>query len=114
MLLLVIWRAIDPDFKSQYRREIWRMFGEAVRVSASQSPTLKRFASSLCQRVHSSLGRNDQDRAEAKRCLDADQADEQAILRLYRTETPYIVLLVQDAMMSIREQAEAEYEDHQA
>lgn len=109
-LLLVIWRAIDSDFKSQYRREIWRMFADAVRVSANQNATLERFASALCQRVHSNLGRNDADRDEALRVLSLPQADHTEMLRIYRAETPYVVLLVQDAMKSIREQAEADYE----
>lgn len=108
-LLVLIWRAIDSDYKSQYRREIWRMFADAVRVSANQNATLERFASALCMRVRASLGRNEKDRGVALQLFNLPWADRMEMLRVYRLETAFVVLLVQEAMKGIREEAEGEY-----
>ena len=106
-LLIAVWRDIDPDYKSKYRRDIWRMFQDAVYISANQSVKLPVFVGKLSDRVRAGLGRNEKYRTNVIHVLQSGMDYE--LLHLYRTETAWLVLLVQDEMKGIKEQFEDEY-----
>lgn len=108
-LLFSIWRTIDPELKAAYKRTIWGIFESRVKVAATQNSTLVSFAGQLCKSLQASLGRNDAERIAARSVLESGK-DEQ-ILWALRKDTAYIVLLVKEKMVVVKEQFEEEYTD---
>lgn len=107
-LLLSVWRDMDADFKSRHRREIWRIFEDATRVSANQSGSLVKFVSALSRRVQAGLGRNEKARETLMRVVDSGK--DKALLRAFRTDTPYVVMLVRFEMEKLKAQWQQEDE----
>lgn len=106
-VLRVLWRDIDDDFKSQYRRDIWRMFQDAIYTSANQNGTLKSFIHALTMRMNGGWGRNEADRQSLIEVIRAEQDD--ALLDLFRDETGWLVILVKEHMKQVRETADDTY-----
>lgn len=62
-MLLVAWKSISPDYKSQYRAEIWRQFEERIALASRMTATLQAFLSRLCGLLQiASLGTDEQAR----------------------------------------------------
>lgn len=101
-LLYAIWHSIDNDFKSAYKMSIWQIFEDRVRVAAGQNGTLVKFASQLARTVNAPIGRNADDRSNAQGVIESGQDRE--LLRLYREETPYIVMLLRVDVAAKREE----------
>jgi hypothetical protein len=90
-LLWAIWRGIAPDYKSRYRRSIWRQFEDRVR-SAAYTSNLGTFVNTLCSSLQAEIGKNADDRERAHELLNA--GDERALLKVLREETTLVVLMV--------------------
>jgi len=103
-LLDVIWRGIPTNYKSRYRRNIWRQFEDNVR-SAAYTSNLGKFANSLCQNLGVEF-RNGDDIETANDAL--REGDDHAMLKLMREETTLLVLMVRLRNQERREQWEAE------
>jgi hypothetical protein len=110
-LLWVIWRGIAPDYKSRYRRSIWRQFEDRVR-SAAYTSNLGKFVNTLCLSLQAEIGKNAGDRELANGLL--NDGDEGRFLKVLREETTLVVLMVrmknqaaQDAYRERRAEAEA-------
>lgn len=101
-LLFHIWRGIDADFKSKYRREIWTIFENRVTVSAKQNGTLRGFATQLSRATQADLGKNEKARNEVLEILECGYDED--ILNIIRTTTSYLILHIRSRMNEIREE----------
>lgn len=99
-VLYHVWRGIDSDFKSKYKRDIWRIFEDRVRVAANQNGSVRRFVDQLGRMLASDIGRNAEARDEM---LAALKADDRQVLRRVRQEASYLVLLVRFEMQKVKE-----------
>jgi hypothetical protein len=88
-LLWPLWRAIDPDFKQKYARDVWGQFENAIRSSAYTS-NMKVFLANMQQRLPIVIGR---DYIQDVLSVVGSGCDDQ-ILDDLRDETTYMVLLV--------------------
>lgn len=85
-LLLVVWKSIDADYKSQYRAEIWRQFEERIATAARMTATLQAFLSRLSGMLRiASLGTDEQGRAFVMDVLHGAFGDADALLRVMRS-----------------------------
>lgn len=89
-LLVLLWTAIPPSYKSFYRRTIWQQFEEHVRAAALSTATLKRLSSLLCAVFAAQVLRRDV-AAFQHLCTSGQDG---AVLRLLRRETAFCVALV--------------------
>lgn len=84
-LLLVVWKSIDPEYKSQYRAEIWRQFEERIATAARMTATLQAFLSRLSGMLRiASLGTDEQARAFVMDVLHGQFGDTDEILQVMR------------------------------
>lgn len=91
ILLTAIWRGIPADYKSRYRRNIWRQFEDNVR-SAAYTSNLGEFVNALCSKVQAQIGKTDEEREQAEAVLNS--GNDRALLKLMRNETALVVLMV--------------------
>lgn len=88
-LALPLWQGLDRDYKSQYRTTIWQQFEDALR-SAAYVETLRQMVSRICSRWPIRLAETDLSTI-ASLC---ESGHDRAVLRVLRSETPYVVTLV--------------------
>lgn len=106
-LLFHIWRAVDADFKSKYKREIWTIFENRVSVSAKQNGTLKGFATQLARATQAELGRSEKGRSAVLHILECGYDED--ILNIIRNATSYLILHIRNRMSEIREEFENDH-----
>jgi hypothetical protein len=106
-LLFHIWRAIDSDFKSKYKREIWAIFEARALVSAKQNGTLRGFATQLARATQAELGKNEKARQSILEILECGWDED--ILSIIRNSTSYLVLHVRNRMSIIKEEFENDH-----
>lgn len=88
-LLWGLWRSITEDYKTQYPREIWEHFENALR-SASYTDSLKVFLSNFQKRIPLEI--QAQYGKDILSIVDAGEDD--VVLNWLRTETTYLTMLV--------------------
>lgn len=94
-LLLVVWKSISPEYKSQYRAEIWRQFEERVATAARMTATLHAFLSRLCGMLQiASLGTDEQGRALVVEVLHGRYGDTDELLSAIRAYPQLCVVQV--------------------
>lgn len=86
-----IWRGIPSDYKTKYALNIWTQFENQVR-SASYTTYLARFADKLSSRFGVAIA--DRDVSMLTEAIGA--GDDAVLLRLFREEATYLVLLVRE------------------
>ena len=88
-LLWGLWRSITDDYKSQYPRDIWDQFENAIR-SASYTGSLKVFLTNFQRKIPIDL--------QAQFSKDilsiVDSGEDSMVLNWMRTETTYLTMLV--------------------
>lgn len=88
-LLWGLWRSIQEDYKTQYPREIWEHFENALR-SASYTDSLKVFLTNFQRRIPIDI--------QAKYNKDiltvVEAGEDYTVLNWLRTETTYLAILV--------------------
>ena len=62
LLLVLLNRGADAEFKSRYRRRWWTILEERARLAARTSSDLVRWSSSISSRLGGQVGRNAADR----------------------------------------------------
>ena len=90
-LLAAIWRGIPADYKSRYRRNIWRQFEDNVR-SAAYTSNMGAFINTLCAKMSAQIGQTNEERERAEEVLNS--GNDRALLKLMRDETALLVLMV--------------------
>ena len=88
-LLWGLWRSITEDYKTQYPREIWEHFENALR-SASYTDSLKVFLTNFQRRIPIDI--QAQFNKDILSVIEAGEDDE--ILNWLRSETTYLTMLV--------------------
>jgi len=88
-LLWGLWRSITDDYKSQYPREIWEHYENALR-SASYTDSLKVFLTNFQRRIPIVI--NEQYNKAILSIVEANNDD--MVLNWLRTETTYLTMLV--------------------
>lgn len=88
-LLWGLWRSISEDYKTQYPREIWEHFENALR-SASYTDSLKVFLTNFQRRIPIDL--QAQYNKEILSVVEA--GEDERVLNWLRTETTYLTMLV--------------------
>lgn len=88
-LLWGLWRSITEDYKTQYPREIWEHFENALR-SASYTDSLKVFLTNFQKRIPVDI--------QAKYSKDilsvVNAGKDSEILNWLRTETTYLTIII--------------------
>lgn len=96
LLLIILNRGADPDFKSRYRRRWWTILEERARLCARTNPDLVRWSSCVSSRLGGVVGRNAGDRdhwsqliraGEDARVLDALDNDASALIAYVRANS---------------------------
>lgn len=90
-LLWIVWKGVPADYKSRYRRTIWKQFEDNVR-SAAYTSKLGTFINTLCLKLHATVGKRIDERERAEQILNS--GDDRALLKLMREETTLLVLMV--------------------
>jgi hypothetical protein len=89
MLLLPIWRGIDPSYKSKYRSSIWQQFEDNIR-SAAYTNSLAKWLSVMTQRLNITI--------QARDVMSVTQVSsagmDSALLQMLRNDTTLLVLYV--------------------
>lgn len=93
-----IWRGIPSDYKTKYALNIWTQFENQVR-SAAHTTSLQRFISAICSKLQVSI--NDRDLSPFAAAVQA--GDDKTVLRLFRDEATFAVLLVREENDARRE-----------
>lgn len=88
-LLWGLWRSITEDYKTQYPREIWEHFENALR-SASYTGSLKVFLTNFQRRIPIDI--QAQYNKEILSIVEAGH--DETVLNWLRTETTYLTMLV--------------------
>lgn len=88
-LLWGLWRSITEDYKTQYPREIWDHFENALR-SASYTDSLKVFLTNFQRRIPIDI--QAQYNKDILSIVEAGQDD--IVLNWLRSETTYLTMLV--------------------
>ena len=84
-LLMVVWKSIDPEYKSQYRAEIWRQFEERIATASRMTASTQAFLSRLCGMLRiADLGKDEQGRAFVVDVLHGAYGDTGEILSAIR------------------------------
>jgi len=100
-LLWGLWRSITEDYKTQYPREIWEHFENALR-SASYTDSLKVFLTNFQRRIPIDI--QAQYNKDILSIVEAGEDDK--VLNWLRSETTYLTMLVrlrnQDRKESIK------------
>lgn len=93
MLLLPIWRGIDPSYKSKYRSSIWQQFEDAVRGNARRTNSLAKWLSGITQQLSITI--------QARDVMSVTQVSgagiDGALLQMLRNDTTLLVLYVRQA-----------------
>lgn len=104
-LLLVVWKSIDPEYKSQYRAEIWHQFEERIAGAARMTASLQAFLSRLCGMLRiASLGMDEQGRAFVADALHGAYGNPDDLLKTIRAYPPLCAMQVR--MWNDREKEE--------
>lgn len=90
-LLWIVWKGVPADYKSRYRRTIWKQFEDNVR-SAAYTSKLGTFINTLCLKLRATVGKRIDERERAEQILNS--GDDRALLKLMREETTLLVLMV--------------------
>jgi hypothetical protein len=100
-LLWGLWRSITEDYKTQYPREIWEHFENALR-SASYTDSLKVFLTNFQRRIPIDI------QAQYNNAILSvvEAGEDETVLNWLRAETTYLTMLVrlrnQDRKESIK------------
>lgn len=94
-LLMIVWKSIDPSYKSQYRAEIWRQFEERITAAARMTATLQAFLSRLCGMLQiASVGIDEEARAYVVDLLHGRYGETNDLLRMIRSYPQLCVVQV--------------------
>lgn len=88
-LLWPLWRSIDDEYKSKYKKEIWQQFENVVK-SSTFTRDLKTFLSKFTSKIPSELNKQN---SELIMIVIKSNEDEQ-VLQWLREETTYMVMLI--------------------
>ncbi len=105
-LLEAVWQGISSEYKSRYRRTIWEQFENTVRAAAYTN-NLGKFINSLCLKISAQIPGKHTVRVEEI----LNSGNDKALLKLFRDETTYLVLMVRVRNQERREQYEQQLED---
>ena len=109
-LLVILWRGMNWNIWGKYRRTIWQTFTNTVRSVARTTGTLELWLSRFTVAMQiTNLGTNVDDRLELKRIL--TQGNQALILRQFREEAPFLVLLLRRFRDIRREELEQRLEE---
>lgn len=111
-LLIAIWRGMPNDYKSKYRRTIWRQFEDNVK-SAAYTSNLGKFSNSICSKLGIQIEAADSANVEAI----LNSGNDRLLLKLLREETTLLVLMVRVANQERRDEwkaQQAEREEEEA
>ncbi len=86
-----MWRGIPSEYKTKYALNIWAQFENHVR-SAAYTTSLAKFVSAICSKLQVSIP--DRDLATFNAAL--QEGGDSAMLRLFRDEATFAVLLVRE------------------
>lgn len=99
MLLLPIWRGIDPSYKSKYRSSIWQQFEDNIR-SAAYTNSLAKWLSAMTQKLNITI--------QARDVMSVTQVAKGGIdgvlLQMLRNDTTLLVLYVRQVNEEKKEQ----------
>lgn len=96
-----IWRCLNADVKKKYGADTWSMFENFVRSAAAQ-PTLPLFLEKLRRVIR--IDWRTEEQSQVLRFIQNSPAPD-STLKLLRTQTAYIILVVRDANTSAKEAA---------
>ena len=105
-LLFLLWRDVDPDFKSKYKLKIWDMYLSNVRVSSLQTHTLARFVEKLSSAMQVSTGRNSRVRRDVLDII--SHPDAKNVLHAIRREPSIAIRYARDLNETLKQQFEEE------
>jgi len=88
-LLWGLWRSIKEDYKTQYPREIWEHFENALR-SASYTNSLKVFLTNFQRRIPIEI----QAQYNSDILSVVEAGEDEKVLNWLRTETTYLTMIV--------------------
>ena len=103
-LLWGLWRCIDDDYKSKYKKDVWEHFENAIK-SASYTGNLKVFLGNFQKRIPVDL--------KAEFTIDilsiVNSGEDEKILDWLRTESTYLVMIVRLRNQERTEAAQEKY-----
>ena len=88
-LLWAVWRSINSDYKSRYRRTIWEQFENTVRASAYTN-NLGKFINRLSLKLNAPI--KNEFTAEVEGIINS--GDDKTLLKIIREETTLVVMMV--------------------
>lgn len=90
-----LWSGLDAAYKTKYARNIWEQFEANVKSAAMTSETLSRFYSRICSRLPIEVRSTTHDPSSMEDVRNVlIGGGDRAVLRLLRTETTSLVLMV--------------------
>ncbi len=84
-----LWRGIEDLYKDRYKRDVWRLFEDAIR-SASYTSDLKMFLSNIQKKIPITVQKQHLDDVLSV----VNRGEDEKILDWIRDETTYLVILV--------------------